>query len=471
MSPAVRLMLVGAAALLGAAAQPADDLAGRWYGTVRIEEGMRLRLIVDLRRTPGGWTGSLDAPDQGTFGLRLAAVEVAPPLVRFAVVGPAGSPAFEGVPDDAGERLVGTYRQGPEEHPCVFERAPSPPLRPQDPQPPLPYHSEDVTFASAASDREVLAGTVTAPRGPGPHPGVVLVGGSFAQDRDGTVVAHRPLRLLADRLTRSGFAVLRWDDRGVGGSGGVANRATSQVQAADVVGAVRWLRRDPRIGDQPIGALGHSEGVTVAARAAAAERLAFLVALAGPALPGEPLVLRQLQLTGDAEGLPDALIARQLELRRRMIEALRGGDPRVRRAAVREIVRLQLGLEGAARGDRFEAAVEATVDAVDNPWFRDFLEHDPRVDLAGLGIPVLWLCGAHDLQVDPRQNLPHVVAALRRAGSPDATVHVLPGLNHLLQNAVTGSPLEYGMIEETMAPAALEAIEQWLTRRFVRPGQ
>jgi hypothetical protein len=48
------------------------------------------------------------------------------------------------------------------------------------------------------------------------------------------------------------------------------------------------------------------------------------------------------------------------------------------------------------------------------------------------------------------------------AGNPAATVRVLPGLNHLMQPAASGSPTEYASIETTMAPEALDLITGWL---------
>jgi hypothetical protein len=91
---------------------------------------------------------------------------------------------------------------------------------------------------------------------------------------------------------------------------------------------------------------------------------------------------------------------------------------------------------------------------------------DPRVALRQVRCPVLAVNGLLDLQVDPDQNLPEIERALREGGNHDVTILRLPGLNHLLQAAQTGSTAEYATIEETMNPAGLSAIRDWILARW-----
>jgi pimeloyl-ACP methyl ester carboxylesterase len=95
-------------------------------------------------------------------------------------------------------------------------------------------------------------------------------------------------------------------------------------------------------------------------------------------------------------------------------------------------------------------------------WYRWFIAYDPRPMLAKLKVPVLALNGDKDVQVVSKQNLPAIREALK--DNPDATVVELPGLNHLFQTAITGAPLEYVRIEETMSPAALDLIADWVVK-------
>ena len=92
---------------------------------------------------------------------------------------------------------------------------------------PVPYTERDVDFVQRV-DGHTLAGTLSVPPGDGPHAAVVLITGSGSQDRDETIGTIKPFAALADRLARAGIAVLRFDDRGVGGSG--ARRSRSPVR-------------------------------------------------------------------------------------------------------------------------------------------------------------------------------------------------------------------------------------------------
>ena len=111
-----------------------------------------------------------------------------------------------------------------------------------------------------------------------------------------------------------------------------------------------------------------------------------------------------------------------------------------------------------------DAAIEETVAAFTDPWLRYFLAYNPQPALEALAIPVLALIGDLDLQVSAELNIPALEAAL--AGNSDATVTELDGLNHLFQTATTGAVSEYGQIEETFAPEAMELVSDWILERF-----
>jgi hypothetical protein len=78
---------------------------------------------------------------------------------------------------------------------------------------------------------------------------------------------------------------------------------------------------------------------------------------------------------------------------------------------------------------------------------------------------VLAIIGEKDLQVPPKENLVEIDKALSEGGNRDLTVKELPGLNHLFQATKTGSPAEYGQIEETINPMALELMSSWVRKR------
>lgn len=352
-----------------------------------------------------------------------------------------------------------------------------PPERPQDPAPPYPYVQREARYPSGAVQ---LAGTLTVPPGRGPFPAVLLLTGSGAHDRDEEILHHRPFLVLADHLTRAGIAVLRVDDRGVGGSSGAKETATTDDLAADALAGVRWLAAQPEVAASRIGLLGHSEGGVVAPIAAGrspgspgSPAVAFLVLLAAPGLPGDQIVMEQTEWLLRHAGVPPEVLARRLDLERRILDLVRGeSDTTALRAKLRPLV--QEGLDGAAPAERTalgdDAAhfVERSVRTLTSPAYVSFLRTDPRPFLRRVRVSVLALGGDRDFQVPAAANLQAIEAALRQAGDRDVTVRLLPGLNHLFQHATTGGMEEYGAITETLAPEALDIVTHWIVDRFAR---
>jgi fermentation-respiration switch protein FrsA (DUF1100 family) len=169
--------------------------------------------------------------------------------------------------------------------------------------------------------------------------------------------------------------------------------------------------------------------------------------------------------------VPEERVQLNLALQRRIFAAVREeSDPDTRRERVTAVLRRfleetpgggeALGIPAAAE----QAWIEGQVASTTSPWFRFFLSHDPRDDLRRVRVPVLALNGGKDLQVPPAENLAAIRQALDEAGNTHATILELPRLNHLFQTAGTGAPAEYARIEETFAPAALEAISSWILR-------
>ncbi len=446
-------------ALLASLLLQAAEPLGTWEGT--LEAGpQKIRLVLKVRKeADGALKGAVDVPGQGALGLALDPFSWKGGELRFEFK-PAGF-RFEGKLAEGGKRLEGRFRQAGLEFPLALEKTSDLALeakRPQMPRPPFPYAVRDASFESVPGVR--LSGTLTVPEGKGPHPAVVLVSGSGPQDRDESLMGHKPFLVLADHLTRKGIAVLRTDDRGFGKSTGDFASATTEDFARDTAAAVAWLRGQEGVDPARVGIAGHSEGGLVGPLVAAVDpKLAFLVLLAGPGVPGEAILLRQAELINRAAGQGDEAVRANRRTQERIFKAIRGAaDPDAARREVAGILRESLPPGSEAQADR-QAAATTT------PWFRFFLAHDPRPVLSKVACPVLALCGEKDLQVDPKQNLPEIEKALRAGGNARVEVRELPGLNHLFQTARTGSPSEYGEIEETFAPAALEAVSEWILRQ------
>lgn len=345
------------------------------------------------------------------------------------------------------------------------------PSRPQEPTPPFPYETEEVSFTNAAADL-TLTGTVTIPDGVGPFPGVVLVSGAGAQDRDGAMFGHRPMLVIADHLTRCGIAVLRFDDRGVGGSEGDFAAATPEDLATDVEAAAAFLATRLSVAADGVGVAGHSDGALAGAIAARRDdRIAFLVMLAGSGLPGVEAAADQAERLGRAGGAPEEIVAmnRRLygELARVAADPTGDGDDEARlRAAARSVLsQFSPELRRRTVGGAEERVVEQLVGAFGTPWTRFTLRHDPRETLEGVRVPVLALVGEKDLQLAANSHLSAISRALARGGNDDVTVRGMPGLNHLLQETESGSPSEFARIEQTVAPAALALVSGWIAGR------
>jgi pimeloyl-ACP methyl ester carboxylesterase len=446
-----------------------------WKGTCDLSV-MSLDFVVVFQPADGGnYTATISIPAQGAKDLALTDVTLTAEDIAFTLPPPAAA-VFTAKRSPDGKTGTGELNQHGMTFPLQMERmteelakAVGPP-RPQTPQPPFPYAQRDVTYENT-KDGTKLAGTLTIPTGAGPHPAVLLITGSGSQDRDETIFGHKPFLVIADHLTRQGIAVLRVDDRGVGGSTGARPDLTSADFAGDVEAGIAFLKRQAEIDGHRIGLVGHSEGGIIAPLVAAGSKdVACIVLLGGPGCPGTEVLLQQNEAELRAAGTPDAEIAQQLAAYRAVQRCVLEKAPEDKlRAAVRELVRLQLAV---ATGDkqpeakRIDEMVEPGVKQFTSPWLLWFMRHDPRDSLRQVKCPVLALTGALDLQVPPKANLPEIERAVRAGGNQDVTVKELPGLNHLFQEARTGLIDEYMSKQQTIARAALDELTTWLRKEF-----
>jgi pimeloyl-ACP methyl ester carboxylesterase len=440
-----------------AAAASASSIDGDWDGALQVN-AIKLRMALHIETVAGATTGTMKSIDPGGAMMTLSNVTLDGDKVSFAISQVGAS--YQGALTAGGQSMSGTFTQGGNALPLAFTRrapgAGEPVLnRPQEPHPPYPYRTEDVVYDGAGDVK--LAGTLTMPESGGPFAAVILIAGSGPHDRDEAIFGHKPFLVLADYLTRHGIAVLRSDKRGIGKSTGDFRTATSEDFANDVESAVAYLKTRPEIDPKKIGLLGHSEGGLIAPMVAAKDHsVAFIVLMAGPGLRGDAIITAQRRLIAQAMGMPADKIASGDAVEQKILDAAMqpGSDDEVK-ARVRALL-------AEAEPQAPAAALDGQATAVATPWFRFFLAYDPAPTLKQVHCPVLALNGSKDLQVPPTEDLAAIKAAL--AGNPDVTTIELPGLNHLFQTAKTGAPTEYGDIEETIAPAALETITTWIEK-------
>jgi uncharacterized protein len=463
----------GAAGPMDVQAQAGDEWAVSSWGGTLMAGAQEIPMVFHVTRAEdGSLTGTLDV--QGV-SLPLTTVTATESLLTMTFPVPGGG-TYEGPADASGDALEGTFTQAGQSFPMKLERteggAPAPPLRPQEPKEPFPYAIEDVTFANSEAGI-TLAGTVTMPAGDGPFPAAILVSGSGPQDRDETLLGHKPFLVLADHLTRQGIAVLRYDDRGVADSEGDFGAATSEDFASDALAAVQYLAAQPKVASAEVGIIGHSEGGLVGPMAATrSSTVGFVVMLAGPGVTGLEILIEQGRLINDAAGAAPEVTALNARIQE-SLAAIIASEPDAEVAAPLMKTAMRAEFDGispelrAAAGDAFsDAVIDQTVQQLNTPWFRFFFDYDPRPALESMTVPVLSLIGEKDLQVPHKQNIPEIEAAFSRSAHSDATVLMLPGLNHLFQQAETGSPSEYQNIEQTFSPEALEVVSSWIRERF-----
>lgn len=441
---------------------PEQDVKSLWVGDINV---LFQKLTVTFRELADGevWFESVNQKAGGFVATKTVKDE----LIEFDVPGVGGK--FSGKLSSDGQELRGTWTQSLIQVELVLKKSnevniqPEKLLRPQTPQPPFEYESRDVEIKNPRAEEVTLAATLTIPAGGGSYPAVVLISGSGPQDRDESILEHKPFWVIADYLTRRGVAVLRYDDRGVGKSTGEFASATSLDFASDARAAYEYLRAQARIDASKVGLCGHSEGGIIAPNIAVADpSVSFVITLAGPGVNGDRILTSQMELISRASGLDQDEIERQLRMQRKLLDLAELDPPldqsQFSQQAVQAISPLLTDDEREA--DKGKVIANAAAAQLCTPWFRYFLTHDPTDNLRKLRCPTLVLNGSKDLQVDPNLNVPAIRDAL--ADNPDSEIVVLPGLNHLFQACKTGNVDEYSNIEETFSPTALKIIGDWI---------
>lgn len=453
---------------------------GDWYGVLDAM-GTKLPMKVVFTRSDGGWAGTLFDPTKPDRRIAMTAVTFAGQKLGFTAE-PLGI-TYSGVVD--GKELRGVFNQANIDFPLTFTRhrpegypVEEGPItirkREQEPVE-FPYVRQAVNFPGG-TEGVTLAGELTVPESSKPKALLVLVSGSGPQDRNsyfGSQINHSPFLVLSDYLTRRGYGVLRYDERGVAKSTGDFAAATTADLAADAAAAVRYLHHVTGIKKVAIGVLGHSEGGIIAPMVAAQDdELDFVVLLAAPGVPIDSLMLEQRRAVGRAMGFPPAVIDRETP-------TWRAGYRFIKESALLDQDQYVDGLyavfeeqmnnlpEPLRKSIKEPRAFNAQyVKPLSSPWMRYFIAIDPQDYLRRLTVPVLAVNGTKDVQVPAMMNLNAISRALAISGNEDATVLPLLELNHLLQPADTGAPSEYGTIETTLDPSALETIGSWLDERF-----
>lgn len=393
-------------------AQDAANILGSWTGKLDLGQ-MSLTVVLNFEQANGDVVCTLDSPDQGAKGIAASKEFLSNDSVSIRIES-IGATYRARV---SGSNLEGVFTQRGYSFPLNMTKGKRVVNRPQHPQPPYPYTTEEVTFRNE-KDGATLAGTITYPVGYNAKqkpPVVLLVSGSGQQNRDEELMEHKPFLVIADYLARNGIATLRYDDRATAASvGGDVLNATTEDFMRDAAAGIDFLRGLKKF--KQIGCLGHSEGASIAFMLGSRKKADFIVSMAGIGVKGDTALTAQSNRLLELSGLSSSFTVKDY---REMLNA----QPAVK-------------------------------------WVQWFIDYDPSDDIRNTRCPVFALNGSSDCQVISSLNLRAIEQLL-----PSAKKNLIkeyPSLNHLFQHCTTGLPAEYGQIEETISPEVLRDMAEWI---------
>ena len=427
------------------------QIEGYWKG--KLDLGLqKMEMCFNIEATESGFSATMDVPSQGGFDVPVEETTFQENQLNMTMselvasyTGVLKDSIIEGKFTQHGSSFTLDLKKGLKEGPIV---------RPQDPQPPFNYRIEEVSFVNG-KEGNTLTGTLTIPEGKGPFKAVILVSGSGQQNRDEEIEGHRPFWVIADYLTRRGIAVLRYDDRGIGGSTGEVMAATSLDFSYDTEAAFDYLRSRKEINGSQIGILGHSEGGIINFMVSARRpEVAFLISLAGPAVNGIEISKAQSEAMLRASGLSEEMIAFTQNSNKQLFDIVEASNDREEADSLMRKLVKSWGYN--------EELTEQTVGRCTLPWMYYFMKYDPTDAIVKTNCPVLLLNGSKDLQVLVTQNFPVYEKIIADYGKTNLTLRELPDLNHLFQHCDTGLLEEYSDIDETISPEVLEIIADFV---------
>lgn len=426
----------------------AERISGSWTG--KLQAGFeQLTLVLNI----DGDSCTMDSPDQAAMGLPAKlkvctddSLVVEIPQLKVVYEGRKNVETIEGVFTQMGHSVPLTLKAGKP----IYKRT-------QNPQPPFPYKTEEVTFVNSI-DGAVLNGTLSYPMDykKGVTPVVLMVTGSGLQNRDEETFYHRPFAVIADHLAHNGIATLRYDDRSVGKSTGDIKNATTATFADDAESGLTYLRSSGKFGK--VGLLGHSEGGTIAFMLAGEGKTDFIISLAGTAIRGDKILVEQNRLILPTQGISEKMTEDYCRVLEKLYE-----------------YKIAYGTSAGVYADMLVTMVisEAKVDLPEsfranlvnlmktqNAWLNYFISYDPIEVIKAIKCPVMAVNGTLDMQVLSVPNLAMIRDNLQwKEGD---VVREYEGLNHLFQYSKTGTVKEYIKIEETISTEVLNDIVSFI---------
>ena len=443
--------------------------SGFWKGQIHIAN-KNISFQINIFQE-GNYKGKLSIPEQNAFDLQMTKLKIDSNKISFDILPNPQTASFSGYlsPKDS---IQGTFSQLGMKGTFFLKLA-----------------KHDINEAALDSlennliSKEVLfyngeiklAGTLTLPDTIGKFPAVVLLTGSGQQNRDENIFGFKIFKIIAAHLAENGYAVLRFDDRGIGGSTTGETAATTAEYAEDGLSAIQFLKTQKNIIKDKIGLLGHSEGGLASIIAgSASEDVAFIILMAGPSVPGGDLVLYQLKTILKAQNISEKIIAKKLHLEKKLIAAIKNGEDLQKyktdlyNAALDDIKLLPAEKRDEIKNDSAyaEKQTSAQLQTLKNPWLKFFITFNPASAIEDLNCPVLILFGGKDMQVPIELNKKPFERAFKNGGNNDYKIIVFPNANHLFQKAGSGMPDEYKTLDKKFVSGFVPAIVKWLNLKI-----
>jgi pimeloyl-ACP methyl ester carboxylesterase len=447
-----------------------QSIDGAWKGSIGIM-GQELDIMVNLETGPDSIRGTIDIPPQNAKDLKLIHISFSSPKVYFELPAGPGLAVFDG--ELQGDSITGKFTQSGLEGTFRILRTEEGFIEEKlNGIDHVPYKQEEVTFTNGDIK---LAGTLTIPYEKGKHPAVVLITGSGPQNRDEELFGFKPFGIIADYLTRHGVAVLRYDDRGVGGSTGqsVDNYTTADL-ASDVMEAVKYLKTRSDINPGQIGLIGHSEGGIIAPMVASKSKdIAFIVLMAGTGVKGIDVLQEQTKKIILANGGTDKDVKENRTILNMIYAASTAGygwdrvADTLKKSMLESYDKMTEEQKKSIKDkDEFiKTMTEIQIKKYKSAWMKYFIDYDPIPALKKVSCPVLLLFAELDLQVPPSQNRKPMEEALKKGVCPEFQTVLFIKANHLFETAITGSPEEYSTLPKEFANGFLNSITKWILAR------
>lgn len=462
-------LLLSAALALSVSTFAQSTYTGDWQGILKAGQDIPVVFHMD----GDALSATLDVPTQGAKRIPCSKVFINGEKMSITIDVIKVNVEGERINDST---INGLWMQNGASVPLVLTKSSTPIKvneKPQTPQPPYSYNSEDIVYQNTDNSMQYGA-TITYPKDGNRHPAVILITGSGPQNRDEQIGNHKPFMVIADHLTKKGYVVLRVDDRGIDQTSAGSKGATSQDFANDVIVAIDYLKTRKEVDQKKIGLLGHSEGGMIAPIVAQMrpKDVSFIILNAGPGTKVIDLMTEQNKAFLKSMGLVDSVVDQYCVLYKQVMSIVatakdtQTAAQQITAAVDKWVKNTDKGIVQITTGitnDETQAQVtQQFIGAAGEPWFKYFLSYDPAPVLKDLSIPVLALYGEKDIQVVAEPNQKGMEDALSKSKSKDYKVIVIPGVNHLFQECTQCTVQEYGNLDQTIAPKVLNTISDWM---------